>query len=346
LDDVVSPFGYETSKLMIQSSIDTYGANFDSPAVSGHVEDNVDSEFALAWLAEQRAPIDKYRQLVDEIEDYGIKQQTAVLKIRRSDLLDLCSDSAGDTAKIVDILSSRPRPSWRTIPDGFHDKDRRPWRMRRRLSLLRLPIVQIDESTDPVLFIAPGLLRDAVNYVFRNHYHGYFPSSQLATIDMRRWSGKEADRRGSEFSNSVAERLQANGWKTETEVTVTKICRRGFDRDYGDVDVLAWNLEKRRVLAIECKDLHFHKTIGELAEQLRDFRGEIRDGRPDLLRRHLDRCSVLQQNAKAVSDYVEIPDVNEVEKWIVFRNTVPMLVKWNRSDPGVRATTHNNLDKI
>ena len=63
---------------------------------------------------------------------------------------------------ILGLLTTVPREVWRAVPPGFNDKDRQPWRFRRRLSLLRRPIVQLDQSEDPLLIIAPGLARDAL----------------------------------------------------------------------------------------------------------------------------------------------------------------------------------------
>lgn len=54
------------------------------------------------------------------------------------------------------------------------------------------------------------------------------------------------------------------GWQVAPEIKLTKILRMPLDRDYGDVDVLAWSPTKGRVLIIECKDLQFKKTYGKL----------------------------------------------------------------------------------
>jgi hypothetical protein len=96
------------------------------------------------------------------------------------------------------------------------------------------------------------------------------------------------------------------------------------DRDYGDVDVLAWHDQLSRVVVIECKDLMFAKTPGEIARQLREFRGTYDShGQPDRLRRHLDRLELLQSNREAVSAYTGNPDAVP-ESALVFRNVVPI----------------------
>ena len=43
------------------------------------------------------------------------------------------------------------------------------------------------------------------------------------------------------------------------------------DRNYGDVDVLAWKHRQVDLFVIECKDLKLTKTPNEIAEQLDHF---------------------------------------------------------------------------
>src|SRR3954465_4610363 len=102
---------------------------------------------------------------------------------------------------------------------------------------------------------------------------------------------------GEEFSSEVAARLRELGWKVEkTKLRVTELLGKKFDKDYGDIDVLACNESTGRVLLIECKDVQHRKTDGEIAEQLLDFRGELgADGKPDLLLKHLNRVELISK---------------------------------------------------
>jgi hypothetical protein len=238
------------------------------------------------------------------------------------------------------------RPAWRDIPAGFEERDIHPWRFRRRLTTLRRPLVQVDEIEDPTMIVAPGLVREAFIYMVGNYHRGDFPLRQLKQ-KMRVWAGKAADKQGREFSNAVAECLREPGWKAHAEIKITKLLRKGFERDYGDVDVLAWNFETARVLIIECKDLQFRKTIGEIAEQLSDFRGEIgRDGRPDYLRRHLDRVDLISKHLHELEEYVGFHELPKVESHLVFKNPVPMQFALKRMEDRVHLHTFDMLKNI
>lgn len=122
----------------------------------------------------------------------------------------------------------------------------------------------------------------------------------------------------------VADTLSRQGWNVETEVKMTKLLRRSLERDYGDIDVLAWDEQSGRVLIVECKDVQYRKTFGEVGEQLADFRGETRaNGKRDYLRLHLDRVDVVLDAVAQVADYLGLPHL-KIESHLVFRNTVPM----------------------
>jgi len=343
-EEVVMPFGYVTNENMVRSSIEDYASNFEPPVPSVTVEPAFGNEFNAAWQDECGFGIDDIRRVLDEVDDYGIKHNQAIVAMRSTEFFALLRALTPDSDTIAKTLTTMPRPSWRVPPAGFKESDLQPWRLRRRLSLLRRPIVQIDESDDPTVIISPGLLRSAVAYSIHCYHEGSFPQSQLASPAMKAWAGEAANRRGKRFSMDVATRLEELGWRVEKEVSVKRILKRGLERDYGDVDVLAWNESARRVLLVECKDLHFHKTPGELAEQLSDFRGQTRNGKRDLLRKHLDRCAILRQHAEQVSSYAKMSGVPSIEGIVVFRNPVPMLFAWQGLEESVRITTFERLE--
>lgn len=140
--------------------------------------------------------------------------------------------------------------------------------------------------------------------------------------------------------------MRANGWYAETEVKVSKLLRCGFDKDYGDVDVLAWR-DDRRVLSIECKDVQFRKTLGEMAEQLADFRGEIRpNGKRDELRKHFDRMEIIRQHLPQVASYIKRPIVDAIESHLLFRNPVPMEFALSRMAGQVHVSNFGAISSI
>jgi hypothetical protein len=179
-----------------------------------------------------------------------------------------------------------------------------------------------------------------------NYYRGDFPPRQLKPR-MQAWAGTSANREGREFSNEVAERLRTIGWKAEAEIRITKLLRKGFEKDFGDVDVIAWNADKGRVLIIECKDVQYRKTLGEIAEQLSDFRGETgRDGKPDLMLKHLNRIELIAKHLPQLAEYLGWSNVEKIESHLVFKNPVPMQFALKRMEERVRLHNLAELGQI
>lgn len=350
IDDIISQFSHTTHGVDVSYAVKNYAKNLEEPSSRPSLESVFEAEFLEAWEDESGVSLDEARIFVDFVEDLGVRTDTAVLKIPRSQLLAVKlgdqTISEKKTLALIEFFTLKSRPQWRDVPTGFDDKDRQPWRFRRRLAVLRRPLIQINDIDDPLIVVAPGILRDALAYTISNYYEGNFPVWQLKKR-MISWAGKVGHKHGSEFSKSVAKRLKEQGWHTEAEVKITKLLRQGFDQDYGDVDVLAWNPTTERVLIIECKDVQYRKTYGEIAEQLADFRGEIGpDGKPDYLLRHLNRVDLISKHLAAVAQYVGMTTVHQVESHLVFKNPVPMEFALKRMAQRVTVHIFDKLSEI
>lgn len=325
-EEIIAPHANVTGVERIERSVTGYAKNLEERPTSEGVEGELEVDFAEAWTEQIGATIDEVRLFIDAVEQIGIEEKSQVVWLTRDHFKSMrVGDSAidEDTAeRILKALTLTARDSWRDIPAGYEERDRHPWRFRRQLSFSRRPILDWN-PTGGTLLVAPGMLRDSLVYMYSLYESGDFPVGQL-TPKMAAWRGIANGRRGTVFAKEVAEAMRGNGWHAEIEIKITKLLRRGFDKDYGDVDVLAWR-DDGRVLAIECKDVQFRKTLGEMAEQLTDFRGEIRaNGKRDELRKHLDRMEIIRQNLPQVASYLKRPFVGAIESHLLFRNPVPM----------------------
>ncbi|MQA19333.1 zinc chelation protein SecC [Rugamonas rivuli] len=325
MDTVMDGFGQATSEHRFKSSARKYEKYLKHPdAVDDSSTIEGMREFLSAWESDFGAHLDEFRRFIDKLENYGVEQNEPVFFLRRSDLVALADTPVGSL--IIDALTLVPRPQWNELPSGYSFKDIAPWKFRRRLSVLRRPLLQISDESDPVFVIAPGLVRDGFLSTVGNFYDGAYPDIHLGPA-MRRYAGYARNRDGKTFNNRVSSRMKDFGWTVLPEAFVTKILGKAFDRNYGDVDVLAWSHEVNRVLIMECKDLQFRKTYGEIAEQLSDYRGEASaDGKTrDSLRKHLDRVEIIRTNRKSLCSFLSIKEDVAIESHLVFSHPVPMM---------------------
>jgi hypothetical protein len=351
MDNIYEPFGRAVAEKLVKQAADSYEEIYETPKVVPTVTGLVEGDFLNAWQAEFGISMDALRGFLEKLEDKGRNPPSILLELPRSILVEMLRSAARisteEATSTLGILSLVPRPVWRSVGPEFTDKDWAPWRFRRRLSVLRRPLIQIDAEADPSILIAPGLLREAVFFVAGSYYSGAIPSTQARSAAMSKWIGQANNEQRTKFNLVVANRMKELGWDVEREIKLTKILEHHLDRDYGDIDVLAWNRESGRVLIMECKDLQFQKTLGEIAEQLSDFRGELgSDGKPDLLKRHLDRVKRLTANTDLVSKKLRLAAPIQMTGHLVFKNPVPIRYAKEQIASRTELTLFSELDEL
>lgn len=351
MENVYEPFGRVGSELIIKDAASSYADLYKEHKERLAYSDVIEADFLKAWQAEFHVSLDGMRAFIDKLELLFEDPPKPIVDLRRSQLVEMLRAEASiaieDASAAIEMFILPSRGNWRVVPLEFSDKDWQPWRFRRRLSVLRRPLISLSAEIDPQIAVAPGLVREAFQVMTHWFYRGQIPDKQVRSAQMRKWLGHANNVQRGEFNRTVADRMKELGWQAEAEVTVTRILGRPLDRNYGDVDVLAWNATSGRVLAIECKDLQFFKTIGEVSEQISDFRGVIRsNGRPDHLRKHLNRIEVLRAHRDIVGKALKLQVPSKIEGHLVFKNPVPMQFAWEALKDKVRLSLFSELEKI
>jgi hypothetical protein len=198
--------------------------------------------------------------------------------------------SSEQADRFMHRFTLRPRKRWdERAPEGAEAKDWYPWRFRRKLSLMNRPMVALSRSEDTDMLVAPGLLEDCARRLLHGISGAEYPASFFDSQEARVLIGRRANLLGETFEDDVAKILRQAGWEAKVRVPMTQLIAPA---ELGDVDVIAWRKEGRRVLCIECKRLLAALTIGEITEQLDRFRGEA----GDLLDKHMKRLNWLRAN--------------------------------------------------
>lgn len=283
-----------------------------------------ESAFIDAWDAEMGFTIDDGRRMLDALENKAIYQRKPVMTLRRSQLVALLASSSnvGTSESFVDRFTLMPRDNWNLPPDGFKKQEVYPWRFGRRLSVVTRPLLQIDSTDDPLYMVSPTLVRSGFHYLLRGAHAGTLNQEFFNSKAMRdTWWGKAHE--GHTFNAEVAQRLREAGWNANENIELPAILQRKLDRDYGDVDVLAWRDGDERVLVIECKDLTLRRNYSEIAALLSDYRGELKGGKPDKLLLHLNRVEYLQQDSLALGRHTGIASP-KIQSCLVVSGLVPM----------------------
>lgn len=249
-------------------------------------------EFLSAFRAEFGLTVDEAMDSFAALVSVAVSEDTCVIEMSLQELrkkVGLASDVGSDVLKrYLEAFAIQSRVAWDEPPSGFGGEDIWPWRYRRRLSIAARPILVLGDTEQDKVIFGVGTLRRGFGYILDGAERGLLPQRSLSSQEMKAYSGGAAVRRGHAFARETAERLNKQGWKTRCEVQMTEL---GAAADLGDVDVFAWN-EERRVIVIECKCLQLARTVKEIAEICKRFRGDAKDA----LDRHIQRVAWIRDH--------------------------------------------------
>lgn len=351
-ENVVTPYGKAINSKMLSIESKNYSRYFSEQEELKSIEGFFDKNFIRAWEEEFGFSIDTLRNFAQLLEEYSVEKGEIILKISLNEIADISehkfSISTTHLHLMLDYFSLFPRKSWDFVPDGFSSSDWYPWKYGRRLSLVARPIIKLDEDTEnPTYLICSYIFTQSYIHVLRSTYEADFDDKYFKSKIMRKWIGKKRNITGHQFNKDVANALIEIGWEAISDIKSPALLNKKFDTDYGDIDVFAWNKANGRVLAIECKDLQFAKTSGEIAAQINEFRGVITPkGKPDRLKKHLIRIDELNKNKHLLKKNLHLHDGVKIETHLVFSNIVPMAYFDDPVFQNVRVTFFDSLRKI
>ncbi|MBE0533618.1 MAG: hypothetical protein IH626_22570 [Rhodospirillales bacterium] len=299
--------------------------NYNEPVTVIDTKEKISAEFWNAWKTEMGFTFDDARDIIGALSDKGIEDHAAIFEMKTSEYFSLMRSREIQDSVSKAFLSQfclSPRTHWDRPPKGFEKKDIYPWRFGRRLSFVARPILAIDRSPDPTLIVAPASLQRSFVYLVDGAHRGLFAQSFFRTAEMRdKWWGKAHE--GHRFTAEVAQALADAGWTTRMNIGIPEILNRKLERDFGDVDVLAWRRGSKNVLIIECKDLSPARNYSEIAALLSDYQGVETNGEADDLRKHLNRVLLLKASQPQIERFTGIEPVRIVS-CLACSGVVPM----------------------
>ena len=257
-----------------------------------------------------------------ELMDLAVECDSVIVETTLGDLKTRLTTARGlspDASEaFVRTFSIFHRSAWDKPPPRFMNRDLNPWRFRRRLSATARPILVFGEEDDDEVLYGAGALRLGFRYLLERSERGHLPQEFFTSAEMKQYIGAVNSERGHAFARSVADQLRKNGWEARNEVQMTEL---GGSAELGDVDVLAWK-PSGEIQLIECKRLQLARTVAEVAEICRRFRGEAKDE----LDKHVRRLNWIRANPAGLQRIVGfVSDPARIDDRLVTNTHVPMM---------------------
>lgn len=329
--DVAEKLALDVANANIRASIQSYGeANAKEPPSSegDAPTDDRTSTFLEALCEELGLSIDDASLGNIALERVGTERGEPVFVLTEEELNEALGSSLGEDK--VSAYKKRfifnQRQTWQEVSGG-KPADMFPWRFRRLSSVLRKPILEISASDPARYLIIPGLIEEALKHQFMIMHDGAARPDDMDSKAMRDWINVEiGDREAKRFEVRMAKRLQDLGLEIHAGLEMSALGIDTNKRDFGDIDVLAFDAKSRLSYVIECKNFQMRKTPGELGERLSNFRGLTnKKGKPDLLRKHLNRVDLIRENQSKLAKFLGVDKINEVRSVILFPTPSPLL---------------------
>ncbi|KIX20705.1 hypothetical protein SY27_12495 [Flavobacterium sp. 316] len=296
--DKINSFSIESKKDEHFEFIENYNSNDidkdDNQIENEKYYDKIDSVFKDEFGIEMF----KLRQLMYELAHFCFENETSYMIFEDEELEQLLKNEFKLTKIEIDsflnnfILNSRGNIS--NPPKDYEYQDIFPWRYNRRLSFLSRPILRVkDENEIHRNIISARHLVSSVD----NFFALFFNGSLKVNKELKGINSLLAERnniKGKKFRNEVCDWL-SNNTLLEVIPYEFKIPVKGNDKNYGDVDILAFDKRAKIIYSIECKNTKQAKIIYEFQ---RDAKNYIEKQLP----KHRNRTLWLRNNLTFISE--------------------------------------------
>lgn len=320
----------------VNGQIEDFESKMSRMAVRPDIkEKNKDAELEkidVAFLEDWGVSYSNILQFLHVCYIIAMKQQKSVVEMEESQLVkamqEYCTELTEDLAKKCIIrLSLDKRENYLTPPKGLIGKDIFPWSYNRELSYLRRPVIryQYDNGIVMCMFgfrscVQAGIQLSDLLYSGRLRYVG----RKIETL-----LGKFKVIKGAVFNDEVRSFLakipMMRVW--EYDVTIKPEGYFSADKDYGDIDVMAYDTSRDILYLIECKNTNTAKNVKEMKTEMDEYLG--RGDNPDsdkkkaLVLKHLRRHRWITEHINEVAKRIGTTVIPQVKSMMLTATVIP-----------------------
>ncbi|MEZ0542711.1 SEC-C metal-binding domain-containing protein [Fibrella arboris] len=302
-NETFDPYHASKARENVLDALDTFEQVFpqQNPIKGSSVPKSLDNAFSEEFGI-------SFTRLCEVVNDLGIiayQQPSACAIIQKSVLFTeinkhdhTYSKEEFDTA--INYLSITNRGLAKNVPKGFDHFDISPWRFNRRLSLLRKPLVLVDNPDNPDNPTVYWGLRQLLSS--RMYWYDQCITNRLRVSEdgpVQKVLGKLAQPKGKKLVESVMTAFNSDDLIIDSEVPINTKSDLRHHKDIGDVDVLVIDKSSKTLYSLECKSMAPSRNIKEMIGEVDKLFGS--DSEKGWIEKHVERDAWLAGNLGQVS---------------------------------------------
>ncbi|UUC47171.1 YecA family protein [Flavobacterium cerinum] len=305
--DIFDPFQSAKTEENITDAIETYKHVFPQHLTTE--KKDVPVALEKAFLKDYGITFSRLCEFVEGLCHIGFLQEDACASFPLSRLnaeinkyVDSFSSDEFDNA--VEFLSLRARGKVDKLPAGKYEFiDIIPWRYNRILSLLRKPLVIVDEDGDSTAYWGVRQMLQCRMTWVQQLLSGRFRSSDGSEVSKA--IGKFANERGDELVKAVVKSIDPTNLIIDTDAYIKPKALLNHTEDIGDVDVLIIDQTNKILYSLECKSMSPSRNVKEMIEEVTKLFGENSSDK-GWIEKHMTRHVWLENNLSTVGKVYNI----------------------------------------
>ena len=221
-------------------------------------------------------------------------------------------------------FSIEPRPSYLKAPEGFRDTEVFPWVYNREISYIRRFILSYDtESGIRRYVLGPRSAMSSLRQLATLLSDGRLQDN---TKKLKALRSRFNDVKGTAFNEDVRELLKKTStlivWNWEVKIDINGNLKA--DKNYGDIDVLAYDSVNKVLFAIECKKTEKARNVREMKTELDKYFGKPETNKKGYIEKHIVRHQWLNANKATVADFIGEKSDFQIKSLIITSEVIPV----------------------
>lgn len=299
--DIFDPFQNAKTEENITDAIETYKYVFPQHLTTE--KKDVPAALEKAFLKDYGITFSRLCEFVEGLCHIGFLQEDACSSFPLSGLnseinkyVDTFSSNEFDSA--VEFLSLRARGKVDKLPAGKYEFiDIVPWRYNRILSLLRKPLIIVEEDGKSIAYWGVRQMLQCRMTWMQQLLSGRFRSADCSEVSKA--IGKFANDRGDELVKAVVESIDPSNIIIDTDAYIKPKAPLTHTEDIGDVDVLIIDPVNKILYSLECKSMSPSRNVKEMIEEVTKLFGENSSDK-GWVEKHMTRHAWLENNLSLI----------------------------------------------